>query len=282
MLKLTRPQWMAVISAIVLIVLLLFLPRKTNTPAQARTASNESAFSFEKLYNDAFSQLSENNKRVVDNLKENILQAENDSARALFNDSLAGIWKTFNWPSISAHYYEQAASLKNSTESWFKAGDAYFASFRFVQDYKEHSINKAISCYKKILEKDSTNLSAKTSIGVCYIEGAAYLGKAPMEGIGILQQVLEKDPKNINALFNLGYFALQSAQYDKALERFQTILQIDSAYAEAHIYMADVYLSKNDTLATIAALKKYKDLSTDETIKEQIQNYITELTVNKH
>jgi lipoprotein NlpI len=80
----------------------------------------------------------------------------------------------------------------------------------------------------------------------------------------------------------LGYFALQSAQYDKALERFQTILQIDSNYAEAHIYMADVYLSKKDTLATIAALKKYKNLTPDETIKEQIQDYITELTVNKH
>jgi hypothetical protein len=46
--------------------------------------------------------------------------------------------------------------------------------------------------------------------------------------------------------------------------------------------MADVYLSKKDTLATIAALKKYKNLTPDETIKEQIQDYITELTVNKH
>ncbi len=282
MLKLTKPQLLAVLAALVLVVLIVLLPRKANHPLVTKEGVSEKIFSFEKIYNDAFTQLSENNKRVIDHLKESIAREKNDSLRSLLNDSLANVWKAFNWPTIVAYYFEQSASIRNNEKSWFKAGDAYFAAFRFVNENKEYTLDKAIYCYQKILEMDSANLSAKTSIGVCFIEGASYLGKAPMEGVLMLQQVLDKDPKNINALFNLGYFAIQSAQYEKALERFKTILQIDSTYAEAYIYMSDAYLSLADTSATIRALKNYRAFVSDETIKEQIENYITELTEHKH
>lgn len=282
MLKLTKPQLLAVLAAFVLVVLILLLPRKANVSPTTIVNGSEKSFSFEKFYNGAYTQLSENNKHVIDNLKESIIHEDNDSLRSLLNDSLANIWKAFNWPTIAAYYFEQSASIRNNKKSWFKAGDAYFAAFRFVNENKEYNLDKAIYCYRKILEIDTANLSAKTSIGVCFIEGASYLGKAPTEGVQMLQQVLDKDPKNINALFNLGYFAIQSAQYEKALERFKTILQIDSTNAEAYIYMADAYLSLADTSATITALKNYRAFVTDETIKEQIENYITELTEHNH
>ncbi len=64
----------------------------------------------------------------------------------------------------------------------------------------------------------------------------------PMKGIGILKEVLNVDSNNVDALTNLGYFSIQSAQYEKAIERFETVLRIDPKNAEAFLYLTDVYV----------------------------------------
>ena len=50
----------------------------------------------------------------------------------------------------------------------------------------------------------------------------------PMEGVFMLRKILEKDPKNKEALFHLGILSIQSKQYNKAIERFNQLLIIDS------------------------------------------------------
>ena len=127
---------------------------------------------------------------------------------------------------FAADALKERALVLNSTVAWFRAGDAYFASFRRpAGERRDYSIREAIFCYEEVLNIDPEELKAKTSLGVCYVEGARLLGSAPMKGIGMLKQVLEADPENIQALVNLGYFSIQSGQYDKALERFNKVLE---------------------------------------------------------
>ena len=90
-----------------------------------------------------------------------------------------------------------------------------------------------------------------TSLGVCYVEGASALGQPPMKGVGMLKNVLQIDPKNIDALINLGYFSTKSGQYDKAIERYNQVLEIDPEFSDAYLYLSDVYLQmgKNEEAA---------------------------------
>ncbi len=263
--------------AALLIVLIVFLPRKARHAHPHADESGTHTFSYETYYQELFSALSENNKQVVRNLEEAIEQASSDSLKASLTDSLAYIWRLFNRPVVAAHLYEQSAQITGNNDAWFRAGDAFVASFRFVEEDKAYFIEKALFAYRQILAADSLNLAAQTAIGVCYVEGGSYVGKSPMDGIKLLQEVLEKDPGNINALVNMGYFALQSGQMEKAKERFLQILQIDSTFAEAYIYLADIFLSTQDTGQAISALKEYKRLTPDEQLKEQVENYIEEL-----
>jgi tetratricopeptide (TPR) repeat protein len=58
-------------------------------------------------------------------------------------------------------------------------------------------------------------------------------GDNPMEGILMLRQLVEKDSTNIEAQMYLGLFSIQSSQFDKARERFETVLRLDPGNPEA-------------------------------------------------
>jgi tetratricopeptide (TPR) repeat protein len=46
-----------------------------------------------------------------------------------------------------------------------------------------------------------------------------------MEAITLLREVVEEDPKHRDGLFYLGEFSRMSGQLDRALERYQTLLE---------------------------------------------------------
>ena len=59
----------------------------------------------------------------------------------------------------------------------------------------------------------------------------------PMEGVFMLRKILEKEPKNKEAVFNLGVLSIQSKQYNKAIERFNQLLIIDSLDKRAYLHL---------------------------------------------
>ena len=101
-----------------------------------------------------------------------------------------------------------------------------------------------------------------------------------MKGIGMLRDVLKIDPENVDAITNLGYFAIQSGQYDKAIERFEQVLKLDPNNAEAYLYLADVYLSQGDNEKGIEYLKKYRDIMNDPIVDQRVDQYIEEIRSN--
>ncbi len=210
-------------------------------------------------------------------LEEKASKIEDIESRLALYDSLIAISIKNNIPPRVARYSKEKAKTVPTEINWMLAGDNYFKAFRLSKNTDQLMVKGAISCYEKVLEMNSDNLDAETAIGVAYVEGAGALGQMPMKGIGILKEVLNKDPKNINALTNLGYFAIQSGQYEKAIERFNTILTIDPNNAEAYIYLTDIYLSQDNIEKGIETLETYKSLVDDPIAKQQVDDYIKEL-----
>lgn len=114
---------------------------------------------------------------------------------------------------------------------------------------------------------------AKIDIAISYVES----GNEPMKGIAMLKEVIEEDPENIKALLTLGFFSIQSGQYEIAIERFEKVLSIDSGYAEAYLYLADIYETTGKTNKAINSLNKYKTLIKDSVIINEVEKHITEL-----
>ena len=98
-----------------------------------------------------------------------------------------------------------------------------------------------------------------------------------MAGVKMLLDVVAKNPNHINALINLGYFAIQSGQYDKAIARFEKVLEVDPGFKEAYLYLADIYVKTGKKDIAIKNLEKYRGMIDDNDVIAQVDDYIKEL-----
>lgn len=279
--KLNKLQIIFIIGALALIVIIWFLPKTTTEKSSSKGAvdvtENVEDIDVASLKDSAFKKLSQREKDVIKTFDDLIQSASDSKQKANLYDSLGGVWAHLNYLPLAAINYEEAAKIIQSESSWMNAGDAYFNSFRYLKYNKDIYISSAIESYKKVLNINSDNIEAETSLAVCYVEGSAALGQPPMKGINMLLSVLEKDPNNLNALVNLGYFSIRSGQYDKAKERFKQVLKSHPDYSEAYIYLADLALNENDTLLAVKNLEKYKATVSDSAMLPQVDAYLQNL-----
>ena len=70
---------------------------------------------------------------------------------------------------------------------------------------------------------------------------------APMQGITMLREVLEKDPDNLKANYWMGEFSVMSGQLDKAVLRYEKVLEVDPSNYEVALKLYDVFLQLGDS-----------------------------------
>jgi tetratricopeptide (TPR) repeat protein len=272
--SLNKFQFGAIAGAVGLIVLLYFAPKKGDTDPKKEKETSESGFSMEAYMDSLKSTLPAAEGQSLVNREQLLEQARNPEQKVSALDSLSKQWNTNRQVAVAGYYMEQKALLSGKALDWTNAGNKYYGASKFGNEaLKPMWMDKAIECYGKVVELEPNNLDAKVSLGVCYVEGT----RDPMKGIGLLREVVQRDSTNINAQLNLGMFAVQSGQYDKAIDRFNKILVMHPDYIEAYLYLGQTYAAKGEKGRAIEILEKYKGLNKDETINAEVQGYINEL-----
>ncbi|HWZ03904.1 MAG TPA: tetratricopeptide repeat protein [Mucilaginibacter sp.] len=195
---------------------------------------------------------------------------------------LAKRWDDVNQAAPAAFYYQAIALEENTFDSWSKAGSRFNDAYSAVQDTVQQPafVNNAIDCYTNALKLQPANLDAKTGLGVAYVNGFSLGigqdGGGPPKGVVLLLEVVQQDPKNINANLNLGKFAVTSHQYEKAVERFKTVIA-QKAMPDAYFYLAESYKQLGMKKEAIDAYQKCRAIVTDAAFDKQIDEYIKEL-----
>jgi cytochrome c-type biogenesis protein CcmH/NrfG len=170
------------------------------------------------------------------------------------------------------------AESDNSEQSWLVSANDFLKEAKQIQgDQKVVLYNGAINGFEKALKFNPDNLSAKTSLGVAYVESASLLGNQPMKGITLLREVIQKDSTNIEANLQLGLFSVNSHQYQKAIDRFRRVLRIDSTHIDTYVYLGNTYLSMGDKPKAIESFENYKIRVKDTLEIKEIDNYIKKL-----
>lgn len=114
---------------------------------------------------------------------------------------------------------------------------------------------------------------AKTQEAIALVNG-----QDPMRGIMMLREILAEDPDNVEAHWHLGLFSIQSGQYDKALTRFQKVLELDSVnFPDAWFYLGRTYATLDSNAQAVASLKKYRTLTQDTAIINGVDRFLLEL-----
>ncbi|WP_149527531.1 tetratricopeptide repeat protein [Sphingobacterium hotanense] len=201
-------------------------------------------------------------------------KADGDEKVAIYQQ-LADKWNDLEKFAPQALLYEEMAKISPKFDLWLKAGNAYRKAYTNLQDTTTaKALNQqAIAAYEKAVELNGASLDAKTGLGAAMVTGT----NNPMAGIALLQEVVKAEPKNLEANKTLGLFSLQSRQFDKAIERFKTVIE-QRPDAESYFYLATGYENIGMKNEAIAAFQKSKGLAADPSLSQFIDRRIDELS----
>ena len=263
-------QILLITIAVLVTVLLYLAPQKV----KRKDSPEKASYSFEGKLDEAKSRLKRQEADQVANVEAALAK---DPSSIPLNDSLARVWDRLNKPALSAHYYEEVAKAGQGEKNWINVAYRYFDAFKEAGDSAERKmmVEKAINAYKQVLEINPDNLDAKTDLGLCYAEGTS----SPMEGIMLLRDVVEKNPNHLTAQFNLGILSVRSGQYEKAVERFEKVLQIDKTNKDARLLLSKTYLMMGKKDLALQNLEKLED-SGDAGFNQEVNTLINQIKNN--
>lgn len=233
-------QKLIILLAVILTVILYFAPK---VPSEKKQEAKEDS-DFASQFEEAKKNLSSEQKIIFDRLEQGLKKAEED----------------------------------NNEQSWIASAKKFLESAKFIQSDKKVVLYKgAINGFEKALGFNPDNLSAKINLGTSIVKSSALLGNQPMKGITLLREVIQKDSNNIEANLQLGLFSVSSQQFDKAIERFQRILRIDSTHIDMYVYLGDTYLTMGEKQKAIESYENYKTRVKDTLLIKDIDEYIIKL-----
>lgn len=130
-----------------------------------------------------------------------------------------------------------------------------------------------------VANSTSSGTLVKSNASLGSVEEAVELMKStnPMAGIQMLKNIVEKDPSNTKALYQLAFFSIQSGQMDKAIDRFNQILAIDSTKSDVLYYMSGIYMEQGKYEQSLKYLELFKGMNKDEKIAQDIDANIVEV-----
>lgn len=131
----------------------------------------------------------------------------------------------------------------------------------------------AISIYEQVLKQEPNNLDAKAGLGFC----TAIATPQPMNGIMMLRDVVKADPNHENGQLFLGLLSLQSGQLDKAIDRFEKVLVLDSQNFNVLLLLGRTYAETGNTKKALETFRLLKEKTQDAGLNQEADAWISKL-----
>jgi outer membrane protein len=242
-----KGQWAVLVIALLLIIGMFQLPKVvvSDDDKKLNTQTGNNPQEITKENTNHSKDLSPEDTEKLARLK-SLLELEGNSEKRLtFADSIAGLFRSINRLDSGAYYISKAVGDSKEEVKLLKAANAYFEAFQFAVsvDTKRADVYgaKAREYFQKVIEKNPKNYSAKANMAMTYT-----VTQNPMQGITLLREILAEDEDNEAALFNLGVLSMRSGQTDKAIQRFEKLLQVNPNYIEARLLLAQSWMTTGE------------------------------------
>ena len=239
-------QWVAVGIALGLSAILYWgfdiIPPKQQALNKTR-ALNVEATNVEVLKREAKEQLTAFQQADLAAVE---LSLEQDSSQAVpLLKELSGKWYEFGYPAISGYYAQEVAKRESSGESWAIAGSTYaICAQRTDQEkVKQYCSQRAIQAFEKALSLDPDRTDYRLNLALVHVDNPPK--DNPMKGILMLRDLNREQPDNVSVLNNLGRLAIQTGQYERALERLEHALSVDPENTLTICLLAETYTALN-------------------------------------
>lgn len=262
----TRPQIWLTVGGILAAVLIYQLPRVVVENETNENVEVAEVHDFSITTEDAatFSSLRQQLKVSTDNKKS-----------VNFADSLAQLHLKYQQIDSASIYASVILNADPDDSDKLKAAMIYYQAFQMSpsQEQALELAKKARENFEQLLVEDQQNNFLKNKLAMTLMTT-----ENPMAGVQLLREVLADDPENREATLNLGLLAIRSGQYDRAKERFEFLLQLDSTDFESLFYYGVTLAESGEKESAKSVLEKIVNHSeVDAALKATAASYIKEL-----
>jgi len=217
----------------------------------ANKAATVPTFSIEKYIVEAKAKLPVNQQNYVTQLENSISRGDVKEQQIKVYNQLASFWDdSVHQHEIHNFYTSQSAKLVNSEKNLTFAAQLMLDDLRNESDVAKRGWKgeQAVELFEKAIVLNPDNDDLKIGLGSCYVFGKGMAGdpQETMKGIQQLLQVVRKDSMNMKAQLVLGIGGVISNQYDKAIDRLNTVIKNQPQNLEAISWLADAYAGKGD------------------------------------
>ncbi len=266
------------------VFILLFAFGKTIPPHKADSAVStgkspvNQSIKFEDLLAKAKERISPEQVIRLGKLENAVVRGDVKEQQIHVYHQLARFWAD------SAHVFEpfafytaEEAKLENSEKNLTFAAHLFLDNLLTEGDPAMQ--NWLASNAKVLLDKaiaiNPANDSSRIGLGACYMFGN--ISDNPMQGILPVREIVEKHPENLYGQMILGLGGKKSGQYDKAIERFNIIVQQQPDHIEAIFNLAECYDLKGDKANAVKWYETARHLVKVPEAKAALDKRITEL-----
>ena len=276
-----KPQLILILSGLLLFsVLYFFTPRFTakEAAASSQTAENQ-VVTTESILNTAKLALSESQKISLLSIENQLIKANNAQDSLKSYKALTRFWADSAQKLAPYLYFSYSAALLENSEKSLTFAAQLLVDNLLTPDAPPALLPWIAGNAKVLLEKalviNPKNDSAKINLGACYLFGN--LSDNPMQGITKIKEVVDIDSTNTYGQFILALGGKKSGQYDKAIERFLTVIKIQPNHIEAMIHLAECYELTDQKALAIEWYTKVSNSVNIPEAKEAISKRIKEL-----
>lgn len=224
-------------------------------------------------------------KNLTDNQSSHLTQLENSVVRGNVKEQKIGIYNqlarywqdSLSHPEIAAYYFGEEAKLENSEKNLNFAARLFLAQLMAETNPAMQFWfgTNAKALFEHSLQINPNSDSVKVEIGACYLFGN--ISSTPMEGILKIKEVVDRDSTNMYAQLMLGLGGIKSGQYDKAIERLETVIKNEPGNLQAIFNLAETFERKGDKPSAVKWYRKAQDLITIPEVKQEIEQRIQSL-----
>ena len=280
-----KPVHYITISAAVLVTLLIYFGGNTVKPKSPfMSHEHESSINmpvveaadFNKMQETAINKLPPQVRQQINDILSQLNERKELSTQISNYEALGKIWMENKNRKIAACYFLLSGKLENSEKKLNFAAHLLTEELRGEQDLsvRQWMVNNAEEAYQKSLALNPDNDTTKIDFAQMYIEGSGDV----MKGVAILLDMADKNPGHIPVNVILGRMAVESGQYDKAIERAKTVLKQEANHLEAHLFLGEAYKRKGDIGQAVETFNAAKKIMNDPEFTKDVDNYIESFT----
>lgn len=236
-----------------------FSPKpKTIASIESNRAVSSATVDINNLIRAVQDSLSTDQRSYLITLEKEIEASENESNKMNLLKRLSSKWFEYGQPQIAGFYAEKVAEVENSVEAWSITGTTYAAAFKgsFSEKVKDYALTNATAAFENAISLNPDAMQPKVNLALCYVEKP--LKENPMKGILMLIDLNKQYPDNPLVLTNLGRLAIQTGQWDKAIQRLGRAVEVDPTNRNANCLLAQAYAETGEKEKATIYMEKCK------------------------